>query len=70
MEYGAGSGTTTGGNALLPVFVTASDSKDIDIEHLGWKLRPTDSWAIVVTRLGGGNNDGDVTVGLSWLERV
>jgi hypothetical protein len=69
MLSAAGSGTIQGGKVLLPIAVSAADSKDIDIEHLGLKLRPTDTWAFVVTKESGGNN-GNVTIGLSWLERV
>jgi len=69
MTYAAGSGVRTGGELLLTVAVSASDSKDLDIEHLGLKLRPGETWAIVATKKTGGTN-GSVEVGLSWLERV
>lgn len=69
MLSGAGTGTRAGGDKLLPVSVTAAQSKDLNIEHLGLKLHPTDTWAFVVTKKSGGT-DGDVTVGVSWLERI
>tara|TARA_R110000803_G_scaffold205530_4_gene272278 strand:+ start:1394 stop:2923 length:1530 start_codon:yes stop_codon:yes gene_type:complete len=66
---GAGSGTRQGGTKLLTVSVTASQSKDLDIQHLGIKMRPTETLAFVVTKSTGGT-DGSATVGASWLERV
>jgi hypothetical protein len=66
---GAGSGTHTGGTLLYQTTVTASQSKDINISHLNLRLRPTDTWVFVVTKLTGGS-DGAVTVGLTWLERI
>jgi hypothetical protein len=69
MTAGTGSGTRQGGNLLLTVAVSASDSKDLHIKDLGIKIRPTETLAFVVTKNSGGNN-GDVTVGLSWLERI
>lgn len=69
MLSGAGSGTHTGGTLLLTVSLTASQSKDLDIEHLGLKVRPGSTWIFVVTK-GSGGTDGDVTLGASWLERI
>ena len=69
MLSAAGSGTRTGGTDLLTVAVSPSASKDLDIEHLGLKLRPTDTWAFVATKESGGT-DGNVTIGCSWLERI
>jgi hypothetical protein len=67
--FGAGTGTRTGGKKLLTVAVTASQSKDLEIGHLGIKLRPTETLVFVVTKQSGGA-DGNVTVGTSWLERI
>jgi len=69
MLSAAGSGTRQGGDLLLVFSVTASVSKDINIKHLGLKLRPTDTWAFVVTKKTGGSN-GDVTIAASWLESI
>lgn len=69
MLSAAGSGTRQGGDLLLVFSVTASVSKDIDIKSLGLKMRPTDTWAFVVTKKTGGSN-GDVTIAASWLERI
>jgi hypothetical protein len=69
LKAGAGSGTRQGGNKLVTFSVTASESKDINIIHLGIKLRPTETLAFVVTKKTGGS-DGNVTIGTSWLERI
>ena len=69
MTYAAGSGVRTGGTLLLSTTVIASQSKDLDIEHLGLKIRPGETWVVVITKSSGGT-DGTATVGLSWLERV
>jgi hypothetical protein len=69
VSSGSGSGTRQGGDLLLTLAVTASESKDLDISHLGLKLRPIDTWEIVIVKQAGGS-DGTVTVGVSWLERI
>lgn len=69
MHAGAGSGTRTGGDKLLTVSLSGSESKDLNIQHLRLKMRPTEQLAVVVTKLSGGA-DGDVTVGVSWVERI
>lgn len=66
---GTGVGIRTSGKLFLTVSLTASQSKDLNIEHLGLKMHPKDTWAFVVTKSSGGV-DGTVTVGASWLERI
>jgi len=69
MTYAAGSGTRTGGDLLYTTTVSASLSKDLDIEHLNTKIRPGETLVVVVTKSSGGA-DGNATIGISWLERV
>ncbi len=69
MIGGAGTGTRQGGGLLLTVGVDAASSKDLDISGLDIKVRPTETIAFVQTKLSGGA-DGNVTIGVGWLERT
>ena len=62
-------GTIQGGEELSPFSVPANSSVNVDIKQLDIKISPRDSLVIAFTKETGGT-DGNVTVGLSWVERI
>ena len=62
-------GTIQGGEELSPFSVPASSSTNVDIKQLDIRLNPKDNLVVGFTKETGGT-DGNVTVGLSWVERI
>ncbi len=60
--------TVTGGERRLPFTLSGAESKDFSVKELGLFLRPTDVWCFEAVLSSG--NAANVTIGLSWLERV
>ena len=45
-----------------------AESKDIDLKALDLVLRPGERWSITAALSSGSN--ADVTIGITWLERL
>jgi hypothetical protein len=62
-------GIIQGGEELSPFSVPANSSVNVDIKQLDIKISPRDTLVIAFTKEAGGT-DGNVTVGLSWVELI
>ncbi|KKK62348.1 hypothetical protein LCGC14_3005240, partial [marine sediment metagenome] len=69
MQFDTAGTTIVGGETLIEFSLSASSSKDLDIEHLGLDIHPGDRWVLSAVKTTGGA-DGVVTCGVSLLERI
>jgi len=57
-----------GGTELMEFTLEGAESKDIDLKALDLVLRPGERWSITAALSSGSN--ADVTIGITWLERL
>ena len=69
MEYDTAGVLVTGGIALVPFVIDVGESKEIDLKSMNLHLRPGERWTFS-GRTTSGTVSLDVTVGITWLERL
>jgi hypothetical protein len=68
MEYDTAGTTIVGGDTIVPFTLEGKESKEISLKALELFIRPNDKWVFAISASSGAN--ADVTIGLTWLERV
>lgn len=69
VETAGPGGTIQGGEDLGPFSLPASGSANVSIADLDVTIKPKDTLVMAFTKETGGA-DGNVTVGMSWVERI